>query len=237
MRYTILTTAASIGLLASNALAQSNIDPTNKHAWGENVGWTNWRGAATPGQGVVVGGTFLGGFVWAENVGWINLGDGSPANGVSYANVDGSDAGVNIDHDGVTYDGLSDGTLHGMAWGENVGWLNFDGGAMATPPQPAGIECDGRLNGYVWGENVGWINLSSVDPGKFVSVDAETVPVGCDLNHDGTANALDVSRFVGFVLQQMTPDWRDVCSGDVEPTPDRMIDIDDVAAFVDCLLT
>ena len=151
MWYTILTTLASIGLLASNALAQSNIDDTvpNKYAWGENVGWTNWRGEATPGQGVVVGGTFLGGFVWAENVGWINLGDGSPTNGVSYANVDGSDAGVNIDHDGVTYDGLSDGTLHGMAWGENVGWINFDGGAMATPPDPARIECDGRLNGYV----------------------------------------------------------------------------------------
>ena len=32
-------------------------------------------------------------------------------------------------------------------------------------------------------------------------------------------------------------DWRDVCSGDLEAVPDKMIDFDDVAAFVDCLLS
>ncbi len=208
-------------------MCQSNIDPTNKHAWGENAGWTNWRGEATPGQGVLVAGTFMGGFVWSENVGWINLGDGAPTNGVNYANVDGGDFGVNIDPDG---------DLHGMAWGENTGWFNFDGGAMATPPQPARIECDGRFTGYVWGENVGWINLDDLTPGKFVSVDAATVPVGCDLNHDGTSNGLDIRLFVEFVLMMSSPDWRDVCSGDVEPVPDMMIDPDDLAAFVSCLL-
>ncbi len=47
MRQAILTTIASIGLLASEAPAQSNIDGSvpNKHAWGENIGWTNWRDA------------------------------------------------------------------------------------------------------------------------------------------------------------------------------------------------
>ena len=49
-------------------------------------------------------------------------------------------------------------------------------------------------------------------------------------------NGLDVSLFVGFVLQQMMPDWRDVCSGDLEMPLDKMIDIDDVADFVACLL-
>ena len=63
---------------------------------------------------------------------WINVGDGSPANRVDYGNADGSDCGVNIDPDG---------DLHGLAWGENIGWVNFDGGAMTTPRQPARIEC------------------------------------------------------------------------------------------------
>ena len=140
MRYTILTTIAAIGLLASDAVAQSNIDPVQKYAWGENVGWTNWRDADGTNAGVVVSGTFMGGFVWSENAGWINTGDGMPANGIRYANLDGADFGVNIDPDG---------TLHGFAWGENIGWLNFDGGAMVTPAQTARIECDGRFTGYV----------------------------------------------------------------------------------------
>ncbi len=235
MRYTIVTTIVSIGLLASTASAQSNIDDTvpNKHAWGENVGWTNWRDADGANAGVVVGTTFMGGFIWCENVGWINVGDGAPADGVNYANVDGTDSGVNIDPDGE---------LHGLAWGENIGWINFDGGAMATPAQPARIECVpgpngetlSRLTGYAWGENVGWINLD--DTTHFVSVDAATTPADCDMNHDGAANGLDIQLFVEFVLSANTPDWLDVCSGDLEGTPDAAIDFDDMADFVACLL-
>ncbi len=226
--------ALALGLVgwASIANAQSNIDPTNKHAWGENVGWTNWRDADSTAQGVVVGSTFMGGFIWAENIGWINVGDGSPANGVNYANIDGTDFGVNID---------SGGDLRGLAWGENIGWINFDGGAMATPPQPARIECPNppteplsRLTGYVWGENVGWLNLD--DTTHYVSVDADTTPIDCDMNHDGLVNGLDVQLFVDFLLLTSTPDWRDVCSGDVEAMPDLTIDLDEVASFVACLL-
>ncbi len=236
MQYAILTTIASIGLLAANALAQSNIDPVNKHAWNENAGYSNWRDADSTNAGVIVGGTALSGFAWFENVGWMNLDDGTPPNGISYANVDGSDFGVNIDYDGVTYDGTSDGTLHGLAWLENAGWANFDGGAMATPPQPARIDCDGRLFGFVWCEHLGWMNLSDMPPGKFVSVDVATVPLDCDMNHDGLSNGLDIQLFVEFVLSANTPNWRDVCSGDLEGTPDGMIDFDDVADFVACLL-
>jgi hypothetical protein len=228
----ILTTVASIGLMSSNALAQSNIDATNKHAWGENVGWTNWRDANGAAQGVVVSGTFMGGFIWGENVGWINVGDGSPANGVNYANTDGIDFGINIDPDG---------DLHGLAWGENIGWVNFDGGALANPPQPARIECAdpptetlSRLTGYVWGENVGWINLD--DTAHYVSVDAATTPIECDLNHDGVLDGLDIGLFVDFLLATGQPDWRDICSGDVEVAPNHVIDVDDVEEFVTCLL-
>lgn len=229
-------------------LAQSNIDNSvpNKHAWGENVGWTNWRGEATPGQGVLVGPYVVSGYIWAENIGWINVGDGTPGSVCStppfpavgqpcYANVNGTDFGVSI---------APNGTLHGFAWGENVGWINFDGGAMATPPQPARIDCADppgqplvRLNGYAWGENIGWINLSTLTATKFVALDAAAAPIPCDLNEDGDDNGLDIQLFVAFLLAADTPTWRDVCAGDVEAVPDGLIDFGDVSAFVQCMLS
>lgn len=223
----------AIALLAAVALAQSNVDPTLKHGWGENVGWTNWRDADGGAAGTEVAATFMSGFIWAENVGFINVGDGSPGDGVHYANTDGSDFGVNV---------AGSGDLSGLAWGENIGWVNFDGGAMATPPLPARIECVpgpnaetlSRLTGYAWGENVGWINLD--DTTHFVSVDSATTPLDCDMNHDGAQNGLDIQLFVDFVLMVNSPGWRDVCSGDLEAVPDQTIDFDDVAGFVDCLL-
>ena len=218
--------------LAARASAQTNVDPTDKYAWGENIGWTNWHDANGGTQGADIGSTFMSGFLWGENIGWISLGDGTPAGGVNYSNGFGVDAGVNID---------ADGTLHGLAWGENVGWMNFDGGAMATPPKPARIECAvppglplARLSGFVWGENVGWINLEVLV--HHVSVDAVTTPVECDTNHDGSVDGGDVQSFIDYLLLNATPDWRDVCSGDVEAPPDKMIDFDDVANFVACLL-
>ena len=225
--YTLFVATTVIASWAASASGVSNIDPVNKLAWGENIGWTNWLDADGGIAGVAVSGTFMGGFIWGENVGWINVGDGTPAGGISYGNFIGADSGVNID---------SDGTLHGFAWGENVGWVNFDGGSLAFPPLPATIECGGRLDGFVWGENVGWINLSEVMPGKFVSVDAATVPVDCDMNHNGIADGDDIQLFIDFLTMMATPDWRDVCSGDVEPIPDQVIDMDDVAEFVACLL-
>ena len=228
-------------LVAAHALAQSNIDNTvpNKHAWGENVGWTNWRGEATPGQGVLVSPFVLSGFIWAENVGWINVGDGTPGSNCGglpcYANVNGTDFGVNI---------AANGTLHGMAWGENVGWINFDGGAMVTPAQPARILCGNpptqplaRLTGFVWGENIGWINLSSLEATKFVALTAAATPLRCDLNEDGDDNGRDIQMFVNFLLAHDVPNWRDICEGDVEPIPDQTIDVGDVAPFVNCILS
>ncbi|MCZ6816132.1 MAG: hypothetical protein O7F76_05470, partial [Planctomycetota bacterium] len=59
----------------------------------------------------------------------------------------------------------------------------------------------------------------------------------CDMNHDGVPNGLDIQLFVEFVLSANTPNWRDVCSGDLEEPPDQTIDPDDVAKFIDCLLS
>ncbi|MEM7166814.1 MAG: hypothetical protein AAF581_15225 [Planctomycetota bacterium] len=150
---------AFTALFAAIAPAQSNVNPTNKFAWGENVGWTNWADANGGLDGVLVEATFLGGFVWGENVGWINLGDGSPANGTSYANVDGTNHGINI---------AIDGTLSGLAWGENIGWVNFDTSVQGANRARFDVSA-GRFRGFAWGENVGWLNLD--DGASFVGVD------------------------------------------------------------------
>ena len=232
-RYFFTVPFVVVGLSAA-LLAQSNIDNTipNKYGWGENVGWTNWRGEATPGQGAIVGNFVMSGYVWGENIGWINLGDGTPTSPPFYANATGLDFGVNV---------ASSGNLSGMAWGENVGWINFGGGAMATPAQPARILCASppgqllaRLTGFVWAENIGWINLSDLTAGKYVAVDAATTPLACDVNHDNLKNGRDVQSFVNVLLAGGT--WRDTCSGAVQAAPDKVVNLADIPPFIACLL-
>ncbi len=161
-----LLPAAAFALLATPALAQnSNINSVSKFAWGENVGWTNWRDANSTTQGVrirpsISSPTFLSGFIWGENIGWINTGDGTPVNGTAYANLTGLDSGVNI---------LPGGNLTGFAWGENVGWINFNTAPTlsAFAQQARWDAAARRFRGYAWGENIGWVNLD--DPTHFVA--------------------------------------------------------------------
>jgi hypothetical protein len=52
------------------------------------------------------------------------------------------------------------GNLSGYAWGENVGWINFN------PSQGPGVTVtDAAVTGYAWGENIGWINLGPTTGG------------------------------------------------------------------------
>lgn len=227
MKRWIPATVVLVACASQRAAAQSNIDPLNRHAWSENIGWTNWRGESTPAQGVFVHGTYLEGFAWAENVGWINCGNGTPQGGTFYSLADGADAGVNV---------APDGSLFGLAWGENVGWINFDGGVLADPSDPARIECDGRMRGFAWGENIGWINLSELSPGRFVAVESSFAPLACDVNHDGAVDGEDIADFLRLLFLAQTPGWNDVCAGDVESSPDHAIGPDDVDAFVTCML-
>lgn len=140
-----------LGLSAvSGTAVASTIDPTDRFAWGENIGWTDWRhDTGAPGKGAVIGQYFCSGFIWGENVGWLRLGTGSPADGIHYTNTDSADYGVN--HDGK-------GALSGLAWGENIGWITFDQGATDPPRVDLAT---GKLAGYAYGENVGWIDLGS----------------------------------------------------------------------------
>ncbi len=136
------------------ALAQpSNIVPNARHAWAENVGWTDWRDAGGGADGVIVGPTALGGRVWGENVGWISLGDGTPENGFAYKNTVASDHGVNLDH--------ATDRLSGYGWGENVGWVAFDTASLG-PDAARFVPGKHAFSGYAWGENVGWIRLGEL---------------------------------------------------------------------------
>ena len=113
---------ALLALLALPAAALAQ--PT--FAYSANAGWINV--APLPDTYIDINETFLAGYVYGANVGWISMGDGTPANGYSYANTAG-DTGVN--NDGA-------GNLSGYAYGANFGWINF-GWASATPTAPASI--------------------------------------------------------------------------------------------------
>jgi hypothetical protein len=182
-----------LGALAMSAAAhaQSDINPRARYAWSENCGWINFRDAGSPAgaEGVRLEPTFLAGFAWGENIGWINLGDGTPANGLNYANTTGADFGANLDP--VT------GHLTGMAWGENIGWIDFGGGAMASPANPARFDTIARrFRGYAWGENIGWINLD--DDTHFVSTACPA-----DFNLNGVVSVQDIFDFLAayFALE------------------------------------
>jgi hypothetical protein len=143
-----------VSTVGSLVMAQSNVDPARQLAWGENIGWTNWRDPDGAVQGVKVGAKFLAGFIWGENVGWINLGDGTPGalcgEQPCYANLDDTDFGVNVDDDG---------SLYGLAWGENVGWINFDTAALEENRARFDL-CKRRFFGFAWGENLALLHKS-----------------------------------------------------------------------------
>jgi hypothetical protein len=190
MKHSVLPVAA-LCTLAAAVSAATNIDNAHKFAWGENIGWLNWRDANAGSQGVQVSSTFLQGFVWAENVGWINTGNG----GAPYANTDGSNFGVNIGGGGF---------LNGFAWGENIGWINFNTQPFVGPDVGARFDsAAGRFRGYAWGENVGWINLD--DGTHFVA----TVPTCCLGNADkspGGVSFADITAVLANFGAPANPD-------------------------------
>ncbi|MEW6054836.1 MAG: CARDB domain-containing protein [Nitrospirota bacterium] len=62
---------------------------------------------------------------------------------------------------------VTDSAVIGKAWGENVGWINLS-------PATGGVANDGNgnLSGFAWGENVGWINFAPSNGG--VTIDPAT---------------------------------------------------------------
>jgi len=230
--------AASLLLVtfaAAHTLAQTNIDPANKFAWTENTGWLNFRDGGTPigQQGVRVDTNILSGFAWGENIGWINFGDGTPGTPGGYANVNGTDFGVNLSS--------TTGNLSGLAWGENVGWINFGWAASSNTQRPR-VDA-GRFRGFAWGENIGWVNLDLTTAGQFVGV---TPPVsscladiaGGGLNGLSPDGIVDGNDFVAFINSFGSGDisadaLADVAGAGIDGlSPDGIIDGNDFIAFI-----
>src|SRR5712664_2413311 len=91
---TLLGSLLLVGSVAS-CWALTSINPTNKYAYGANIGWSDWRGDTN--SGAVIGEYVCSGYIYAANAGWISLGGGTPTNGIYYLNLSANDFGVNQD--------------------------------------------------------------------------------------------------------------------------------------------
>jgi len=162
----------AVTMWAVPIFAGTSINAANRHAYGANIGWLNFRGDVA--NGAEIGLYFSTGYVWSANCGWISLGSGAPANGHSYANNSSTDWGVNLV--------LPGGHLRGMAYGANIGWINFETNGNARVDLTTG-----NLSGYAYGANVGWISLSNAQ--AFVQTDY--LGWGPDTDGDGIPDAYE----------------------------------------------
>ena len=75
------------------------------------------------------------------------------------------------------------------AYGENVGWLNFE-----PSPEDGACVTASYLRGYVWAENIGWINLSCLNTGY-----CDTVNFGVVNDGSGTLSGYAWGENVGWI--------------------------------------
>ena len=172
---TVLAVGLILGLLAlGQAVLAGNIDPTNKFAWGTNVGWINFDPTCANCDGATVFADHLEGYTYGENIGWIRLGTYTGGSPHTYANDGPATYGVNVD---------GAGNLSGYAWSTNTGWINFapTGGGVSIDP------ATGDFIGYAWGENIGWIRFQGNSQGG----PAYTVNVA-DSDRDGVSDDRDL---------------------------------------------
>jgi hypothetical protein len=212
--------ALLLSLIALPVLARaaSTIDNTNAFAWGANIGWTNWHGSDVgqpPGvNGMVIGEYICQGWIYGANVGWISVCrkdpttfvDIGPTNNIQYSNT-GSDYGVNYIIDpaqpGIAF-------LRGLAYGANIGWINFDDPGFPFPVgalKPQLSLFTGKLKGYAYSANCGWISLDEFDLGaveRFVETDH--VAMGADTDTDGIADAFEFLYAGNLALMNGTSD-------------------------------
>jgi len=187
----VLVFAPCLLLFAFLASAASTISSTGHYAWDVNTGWIDFRAERpSAGDGFHFGEFACSGYVWSPNIGWINCGDGSPADGTSYANNDEVDFGVN--HFGT-------GDLYGLAWAPNVGWINF-GWWVLTPTNAVKPHVDlvtGKFSGYAWSANCGWINLGTsqlkTDRMEIVDTDGDGISDVFEIGYSGSLTNMTVS--------------------------------------------
>ena len=190
IKYPVLI-AGIVLCLVGVVYAATNIDSTNKWAWGANVGWFNFN--PTHGGGVTVYSDHLEGYAWGENVGWIRMGTYEAGGTHTYANDAANTYGVNND---------GHGNLSGYGWSTSAGWINFN-------PTHGGVTIDlntGSFDGFAWGENIGWIHFKNTAPAYNV---VTSHPFG-DLDGDCSVEIDDVMLVASR--------WRTSCAN---PDPDN----------------
>lgn len=190
------------------ARSATTIDPIHQFGWSGNLGWTSWQDA-------IIGEYVCSGHVWIANCGWVHLGDGSPADGIRYANTGPSDYGVNLRNPSPGGGALK-AELRGFAYAANLGWLHFE--AAGNPE--ISLET-GRLSGSVWSANCGWIQLD----GASWFIRSNTLQPGTDSDADGIADAYELEHTFPQNLTTLT------AAGDADG--DGKTDLDEYLADTD----
>ena len=112
--------AFSLLLTGNQALASTSngtIDPTYHYAWGENIGFIDFKN-------ITITDTALSGSIYGENIGWIDL---STITNNSEGTLSGYAWGENIgwvDFSNVIID--NNGIFTGSLYGENIGFITFN---------------------------------------------------------------------------------------------------------------
>jgi hypothetical protein len=175
------TTISLLLVGAASALAQqSTLVEGDSYAWSGNLGWIEMKpNRPSAGDGFRFGEFSCSGYLWSANTGWIHCGDGTPANGIQYANDSNTDYGVN--HYGT-------GDLYGLAWSANTGWINFGWWTLEpnNPNRPRVDLQSGSFAGYAWGANTGWINLGT----GILKTDSMIIT---DTDNDGISDAWEIA--------------------------------------------
>lgn len=196
------------------AQAQTTISPTARSAYAANLGWINFAGNDT--NGTVIGEFVCSGYIYSANCGWIHLGDGTPANGIRYQNNSNTDYGVNLTDYACTAPGIHEAKLRGLAYGANIGWINFEDTGNARVNLISGI-----FRGYAYGANVGWINLGELNAN--VRVVTTSISPGMDSEPDGIADAYEYTHAGDLLTMKATTD----------SDGDGVLDIDEYRADTD----
>lgn len=140
----------------------------------------------------------LKGWAWNDNVGWVSFfcgdEDNNPASPYTNLEIPCGNELYGVSMEGM--DQQSPGTLHGYAWGDNTGWINFNctGGVDSLNNSCGGVnykvqvemeqeKCIGEIfsasppngcllthpveNTFAWSDNVGWIDFTNIKfPGQ-----------------------------------------------------------------------
>ena len=103
-----------------------------------------------------------------------------------YNNSNSSDYGVNVD---------ALGNLSGLAWGANIGWINWH-------PSAANGAVVGQLflSGHLWSANCGWISLGSGSPANgFRYQNNGAADFGVNVNPNGSLSGYAYGANIGWI--------------------------------------